>query len=177
MDAHETDAELALFMPWGADGRPASRALVDRDVLLEIKSAEAAASGEDLRCVLNDLTAELKAQFATFKRLRLAAEKTLDEAGCDEATAKLAKADIKAASEAISQIVRTLEKVDNLQRSMADARASAADDAVTDAEIDAMCDVFAGLIEERARELARRYADGNGADDAPGSGEMPDPGG
>lgn len=179
MSGYETEIDLGLFATWGSAGTLKTGfdfAAAER-VLLEVKSADGADSGEDLRKVLNALTDELKAQFKTFQRLRLAAEKVLESAGDDEAAVKLAKADIKASSDAIGQIVRTLEKVDNLQRSMADARTAAAHDAISDADIDAMRDEFLGLIEERAKEMACSIIAANGRADAGGLDQLPEPGG
>jgi hypothetical protein len=67
-----------------------------------------------LRTLLNDMTGEMRAQFDLFKALRTAAEAVSQ--GDDEAAAKLARADIKAAVDAMSLIIRTLEKIDSLQR-------------------------------------------------------------
>ncbi len=87
--------------------------------LLEIKSG----SAEDvLRTLLNEMTVEMRAEFDYFKGLRSAAEKSgqaLAEGAGDEAAAKLARADVKLSVDAMSLIVRTLEKIDGLQRQMA----------------------------------------------------------
>ncbi|MBZ5761698.1 MULTISPECIES: hypothetical protein [Rhizobium] len=87
--------------------------------LLEIKSG----SAEDvLRTLLNEMTVEMRAEFDYFKGLRSAAEasgKAFAEGTGDEAAAKLARADVKLSVDAMSLIVRTLEKIDGLQRQMA----------------------------------------------------------
>lgn len=80
------------------------------------------AEGELAR-LLADFTLEMRAQFDLFRRLRSAAEALLD--GADEAAAKLARADIKAATDAIALIIRTLEKIDSLQRQLARDRTEA----------------------------------------------------
>ncbi|WP_431321811.1 hypothetical protein [Rhizobium sp. YTU87027] len=59
----------------------------------------------------------MRDQFSAFRELRRAAEAA--SAGGDEGAAKLARADLKAATDAMSLIVRTLEKVDRLQRQIA----------------------------------------------------------
>ncbi len=135
---------------------------------LEIKSALAAADGDDLQVVLNALIGELKAQFAAFQRLRIAAELVLDTNDSDEAALKLAKADIKASSDAIGQIVRTLEKVDNLQKNLMEARVMEAETRLDDAAIEAMRDKFLALIEERAREMAEHFILQNGSSEEQG---------
>ncbi|MBP1843794.1 hypothetical protein J2046_002050 [Rhizobium petrolearium] len=122
MDEFET-FDPALFGLWAE--RPAygdgivmdDEILADRarGVLLEIKSAESAIQpAEELRRLLNDMTAEMRAQFETFRDMRRSAEKALEDG--DEAAQKLARADVKAATDAMSLIVRTFEKVDSLQR-------------------------------------------------------------
>ncbi|MFB9951358.1 hypothetical protein ACFFP0_21125 [Rhizobium puerariae] len=89
-----------------------------RGVLLETKSAEVAvAPAEELRRLLNEMTVEMRDQFSAFRRMRASAEKALEDG--DEAAQKLARADVKAATDAMSLIVRTLEKVDSLQRQLA----------------------------------------------------------
>jgi len=73
--------------------------------------------GDDLRVMLNQMTAEMREQFAAFVELRKGAEIAAD--GGDEAAGKLARADLKAAVDAMGLIVRTLEKIDQLQRQLA----------------------------------------------------------
>lgn len=83
---------------------------------LEIKSADLARLNAHFAALLNDLTQEMRAQFEQFRLLREGAEALMR--GDDDAAAKLARADLKAASDAMSVIVRTLEKVDALQRQL-----------------------------------------------------------
>lgn len=82
---------------------------------LEIKSE--LLPGDELRVMLNQMTAEMREQFAAFVELRKGAEIAAD--GGDEAAGKLARADLKAAVDAMGLIVRTLEKIDQLQRQLA----------------------------------------------------------
>jgi hypothetical protein len=82
---------------------------------LETKTAEA--PQEALRILMNDMTQEMRDQFDYFRKLRTAAEEMTGGDG-DDAAAKLARADVKAATDAMSLIVRTLEKVDSLQRQL-----------------------------------------------------------
>lgn len=80
--------------------------------VIEVK----AAGPGDLVVLLNEFTSEMRAQFDLFRRLRAGAESLID--GADEALAKQARADIKAATDAIALIVRTLEKIDALLRQL-----------------------------------------------------------
>ncbi|MCF1451280.1 hypothetical protein FS774_01855 [Agrobacterium vitis] len=83
---------------------------------LEIKAADLAALSDHYAGLLNELTREMSAQFEQFRLLREGAAALME--GGDEAAAKLARADLKAATEAMSVIVRTLEKIDALQRQL-----------------------------------------------------------
>ena len=83
-----------------------------RPDVIEIKAAGAG----ELETLLCEFTAEMRAQFDLFRRLRAGAESLLD--GADEGLAKQARADIKAATDAIALIVRTLEKIDTLLRQL-----------------------------------------------------------
>ncbi len=85
------------------------------EALPDVIEVKAAGAG-DLVTLLNEFTTEMRAQFELFRRLRAGAESLLD--GADEALAKQARADIKAATDAIALIVRTLEKIDALLRQM-----------------------------------------------------------
>ena len=125
---------------------------------LETK-ADLPSSLAEMEDLLARMRGELAQQFQTFADLR---DGAMRRAADDqpEAEAKLARADLKAAVEALSVIVRTLEKVDQLDRQMARDRAErealpenrAAHEAVY-AEIEA-------LIEARVEErLARRIED------------------
>lgn len=153
----------ALFGLWAE--RPAygdgivmdDEILADRacGVLLEIKSAESAIQpAEELRRLLNDMTAEMRAQFETFRDMRRSAEKALEDG--DEAAQKLARADVKAATDAMSLIVRTLEKVDSLQRQLARDRELEAERAADEGGYEEAKARFMKLIEERANEYAAR---------------------
>lgn len=83
--------------------------------LPDVIEVKAAGAGE-LETLLQEFTSEMRAQFDLFRRLRAGAESLLD--GADEALAKQARADIKAATDAIALIVRTLEKIDALLRQL-----------------------------------------------------------
>lgn len=122
-----------------------------RGVLLETKSVEGAYSpGEELRRLLNEMTIEMRDQFSTFRRMRTSAEAALD--GGEDAAQKLARADVKAATDAMSLIVRTLEKVDSLQRQLARDRDEAAERAADEGGYEEAVREVEELIERRAQE-------------------------
>lgn len=143
-----------------------------RELALEIKSAEAMAAGADLRSLLNAATEELKEQLRLFQRLRRQAADLLDDPDGDQ---KLARADLKAATDAISLIVRTLDKTDELQRKIDDAGEADRARHVDDETLDQLCQNLNRHIADRAGQLARDLAVRESAigeerppDDAPG---------
>ncbi|MCJ8240293.1 hypothetical protein [Peteryoungia algae] len=85
------------------------------EALPDVIEVKAAGAG-DLETLLSEFTTEMRAQFDLFRRLRAGAESLLD--GADEGLAKQARADIKAATDAMALIVRTLEKIDTLLRQL-----------------------------------------------------------
>jgi hypothetical protein len=113
----------ALFGSWpplvghqAMSGWSAGEDLVETELLfLETKTAEP--PQEALRVLMNDMTQEMRDQFDYFRKLRTVAE-GMTGGDIDDAAAKLARADVKAATDAMSLIVRTLEKVDSLQRQL-----------------------------------------------------------
>lgn len=119
----------------------------------EIKAAGLPDDGE-LRLLLNDMTQEMRGQFDAFRTLREASA-PLVAGEADEATGKLARADLKAAADAMSLIVRTLEKIDTLQRQMARDRRDAEDRNAEPQGYDDAKRHFLDLIERRAEERAR----------------------
>lgn len=148
---------------------------------LETKSGEAAPQ-EELRVLLNDMTREMRGQFDYFRDLRAAAASLADDS--DEAAGKLARADVKAATDAMSLIVRTLEKVDGLQRQLARDRELEVESRGAAAGYDEIKAHFLQLIEERADERARTLLEMWKRDGAPpgapgrlaSAGEADDPG-
>lgn len=122
-----------------------------RELALEIKSAEAVAAGVDLRALLNDATEELKEQLRLFQRLRRQAADLLDDPDGDQ---KLARADLKAATDALSLIVRTLDKTDELQRKIDDAGEADRARHVDDETLDRLCESLNRHITDRAEALA-----------------------
>lgn len=98
------------------------------------------------------MTAEMRDQFSTFRSLRRSAERLLSDG--DETAQKLARADVKAATDAMGLIVRTLEKVDALQRQLSLDRERAADDAADANGFEGARARFLSMIEDRAKAKA-----------------------
>jgi hypothetical protein len=152
-----------LFGLWPAnhayDGDPSLALDADRAkavaeaCMLETKSA--ASPAEELRVLLNEMTSEMREQFAAFRALRRAAEQVAS-GNSDDTAAKLARADLKAATDAMSLIVRTLEKIDQLQRQFARDREQAAEESEAARGLDHVKTKFLALIEERAEARARQ---------------------
>lgn len=115
------DPELFGFWPKAPvyDGlRPVGEAELNAmtwHVILDRKAERT--SLDDLQDMLNGMTKELREQMQQFQRLREAARER--EAGAEgDIDRKLIQADAKASIEAMSLIVRTLEKIDSLQRTI-----------------------------------------------------------
>ncbi|WP_137135321.1 hypothetical protein [Rhizobium sp. FKY42] len=159
----EIDLSLFGFEEAGSALPQAVRAQADA-VLLELKSADAAAGAQEQRALLAEMMQELREQFAAFRDLRVKTAQ-LCETG-DEAAQKLARADLKAATDAVKLIVATIEKVDSLQRQlMRDLELEEERQANENGYQEAVHEVQK-LIEDRARELfddwKRREGAGNG---------------
>lgn len=160
MAAHET-FDISLFGLWprnprydGGAGRTESGFHV-----IEPKTRRGG-SDDDMRLLLNDLTAEMRAQFTFFKRLRMRAVKRGNQN--DDADVR---AEVKAATDAIALIIRTLEKADELQRRLAASRKDEEERQLNFRDYDNAKAHFLDLIEKRAEELAeRKLAGRNGAD-------------
>lgn len=108
---------------------------------------------EQFRLLLNEMTDEMRDQFSTFRSLRRTAERLLSDG--DETAQKLARADVKAATDAMGLIVRTLEKVDALQRQLSLDRERAAEDAADLAGFEGARARFLSMIEDRANAKAQ----------------------
>ena len=93
--------------------------------VLDTKAAGPGDPFLDMQAMLLEMTKELRERFQRFQRQKVLAERDADGAE-DEATRKVAQTDAKAAIEAVSLIVRTLEKIDSLQRQLARDREDAA---------------------------------------------------
>lgn len=158
------DFDPAILSPWQVE--PARLALPDRaaeararavadDILLETKALMEPSPTEALQGLLNEMTTEMRDQFEAFRKIRVDADRLL-AGSADEAAIKLAKADIKSANDALSLIVRTIEKIDSLQRSLADDRQRAAEQKFDQVAYDELLAGIERKIEARAAELAER---------------------
>lgn len=158
---HGQDTDLGLLgLGSGGDGwrgagsRPGSGPAADADAAaLEQKSAEGLSPLDRLAALLDDLTGEMRAQFELFRKLRATAEGLID--GADEAAAKAARTDAKAATDAIALIVRTLEKIDSLQRQLARDREEAALASGEGEDEDAITAELLRIIEVQAEARAK----------------------
>lgn len=125
----------------------------------------------NMQAMLLEMTKELRERFQRFQSQKVLAEQ--DAAGAeDEASRKLAQSDAKAAIEAVSLIVRTLEKIDSLQRTLISERTEAEAARGEPEDEAALAAEFDQLVERRvmerlnvAREVWRREA-GIGGDAA-----------
>ncbi|MGF0536773.1 hypothetical protein ACQQ2Q_02180 [Agrobacterium sp. ES01] len=154
--------DLALFGPWPVQAQEVSLAPdVSLFEALEIKSVATRSERDALVVLLNDLTAEMRDQFDLHRQLRAAAQGWLSAEGQaggepDGTAAKAARGDLKAVTDAMQAIVRTLEKIDALQRQLARDRAEAAELGEEESDADIRARIEA-LIDARARERARLW--------------------
>jgi hypothetical protein len=125
---------------------------IARRVILETK-ALAASPLDELQDMLNAMTRELREQMLQFQRLRRFADDRAEAAG-EEVDRKLIQADAKASIEAMSVIVRTLEKIDSLQRTIAHDRQPVADTVFDEKKYSAFAREIDSRIERRANEIA-----------------------
>lgn len=120
-----------------------------RAAVLETKSEPSPIA--EMQRLLNDMTTELRGQFDMFQKIRMRAEQAIDG---DEAEAKAARADAKSAVDALALIARTIEKIDGLQRGLADVLAREAEEKLDDAAYQALLAGIDREITERAEERA-----------------------
>ena len=151
-DAVDFDPALAGLWPVGrAAGYDPDAGAEVAALMLETKSEPSPVA--EMQGLLNAMTTELRAQFDMFQKIRVQAELRLDG---EEAEAKVAKADAKSAVDALSLITRTMEKIDGLQRGLADALARQAEENFDDAAYEALLADIDRKIADRAEERARR---------------------
>lgn len=140
----------------GADALAFAQAgMFDMPSTLELKADEPGSLAA-MADMLGRMRGELDQQFRTFADLRDGAvRRTGDDQ--PEGEAKQARADLKAAVDALSVIVRTLEKVDQLERQLARDRAELEAQPESQDSYDALWSEVSGLIEARVEErLAER---------------------
>jgi len=169
----------------GRDDRWEWLAEVAEQVVLDTKAQGAGSSLDELQDMLNGMTKELKQQLQQFQTLRQAANAALMEAG-GEIDRKAVQADAKASLEAMSLLIRTLEKIDSLQRTIAHDRRVEAEAEGVDEGYEALVAEFDARVERRAEELARLRCEeaaaaageqGGKQDGAGADGKPPDPAG
>ena len=105
----------------------------------------------ELLALMGEMQDELRAQFSTFRRLREDADASLG-ASREETDIKNAKADLKAASDALGGIVRTLEKIDSLKRGLVRDAEDAMDDAGDQRSVDEILAAIESRIEARVAD-------------------------
>ncbi|CAK7255317.1 hypothetical protein KYK30_23315 [Shinella yambaruensis] len=153
MDAIDLDLFGVSPAPAVYDGLAGRPALFEGGAapLLDIKAQAPLDPFLDMQAMLLEMTKELRERFQRFQSQKALAEEDADGAQ-DEVFRKQAQADAKAAIEAVSLIVRTLEKIDSLQRTLLNARAEA--DAAADGAEDeaALAAEFDRLVEDRVKE-------------------------
>lgn len=162
-----TSDVLSLFGEWPKTHVHDAGLYVDkaRDAVLEMKSlppqrtenAGAAGSidGPDaLWRLLNEMTVEMREQFRFFREFREGAGGAL-EAAADEVAGKAARADVKAATDAVSLIVRTLEKIDTLQRQLSRDREVAAQSEADNRSYEEAVAFFQRRIDELVEQKMR----------------------
>jgi hypothetical protein len=132
----------------------ALEAVADR-LILDTKAEARGTSLDELQDMLNTMTKELREQMQQFQRLRRIADETATEGG-EELDRKAVQADAKASIEAMSVIVRTLEKIDALQRTIAHDRQLLTDSDFDEAGYKAYAARIEAKIEIRARQIADR---------------------
>jgi hypothetical protein len=143
-------------------------------VVLDTKAQNTVSPLDELQDMLNGMTKELKQQLQQFQALRQAATEALGEEGIDR---KAVQADAKASLEAMSLIIRTLEKIDSLQRTIAHDRRVEAEAAGADESYEGLVAHFDALVEQRAEELAMSRRGGDERAGGRGGGENGQPAG
>lgn len=148
---HEQRCDVTMFHVWPlSDEREPVRGETSPMLETKMMVSDETARREDVAKLLNDMIIELKAHFQFFKLLReRAADVGLESEGGD---GKQLRSDMKAASDALSLIVRTLEKIDELQRQMVKERDQALDDEALSEGYDEAVSFFLERIESLAQE-------------------------
>jgi hypothetical protein len=148
---HEQRCDVALFHVWPMKMEPV-RSGGETSPLIEQKMAlrDEALRRQDVTQLLNDMTIELKAHFQFFKLLRERAGEGGEEG--EETDGKQLRTDMKAASDALSLIVRTLEKIDELQRQMAKEHDLALEEEASSDDYEKAVAFFLERIESLAEE-------------------------
>ncbi|WP_440983277.1 hypothetical protein [Shinella sumterensis] len=148
LDLFGISADMAVY-----DGLGARRAVLGSGAAL-LLDTKAAAPGDpflDMQAMLLEMTKELRERFQRFQSQKVLAEEDAAVA-VDDAARKVAQTDAKAAIEAVSLIVRTLEKIDSLQRTLINERAEADAAGGDDEDEAALIEEFERLVDVRVKE-------------------------
>jgi hypothetical protein len=146
--------DLSLYREWPQKPVYASTVTLETKSRSPDKASGTIDGPDGLWRLLNEMTTEMREQFLLFRELREGAGPALDGAA-DEALAKLARADVKAATDAMSLIVRTLEKIDTLQRQLARDREVAAESDAENQDYEEAVAFFQRRIDELVEQKVR----------------------
>lgn len=124
---------------------------------------------EAMADLMRRMKAELDSQFALFARAREMAEARL-ATDLPEAEMKLCRADLKTAVEALSVIVRTLDKVDEMERRIMRDQQELATLTAGEADYDGLMEEVERAIELRVAERLARLAAPDVEEDVPRAG-------
>ncbi|MBA4774899.1 hypothetical protein ACQZ48_06495 [Agrobacterium sp. 22-209-1] len=152
-NAHNCDPALYGAWPdrpaYADEAAPETKSRADRLV------AEDAARNGSLRQLLNELTEEMRDQVCLYRNLRQSGEAGLLP-DADDTEGKQARADVKVATDQLSLIVRTLERIDALQRVLAEERqALMGEDENDTQDYEAAVAHFLNRIDELAEQKCR----------------------
>jgi len=175
-DPIDFDPALAAAWPPGwpgvyGAGAEAGDEIAAAVAALRLETKAVPSPAEEFHGLLNDMTTEMRLQFEAFRKIRQEAEAQL--AGDDEAGQKLAKADLKAANDALSLIVRTIEKIDSLQRSLAHDRETALERQFDENAFRQLLDDTERTIQARVAERLAASAQGGPPGHCPGPDATP----
>jgi hypothetical protein len=120
-------------------------------LLLDTKAEAPCDPFLDMQAMLLEMTMHVRVRFLRFQRHTGVAARVAG-AAVDVAARKLAQTDAKAAIEAVSLIVRTLEKIDSLQRTLIAERVEAEAAAGLPEDEAALAEEFDRLVEARVKE-------------------------
>jgi hypothetical protein len=125
---------------------------LERKSVPPVQSGTSADGGaDDLRLLLNEMTGEMRQQFEFFRTMREHAGPLVETEG-DDAAGKQARSDVKSSTDAMSLIIRTLEKIDTLQRQLARDRQEAAEREMESDDYEEAVAFFQRRIEKLADE-------------------------
>ena len=137
-------------------GCPQEESAETAALLLDLKSEAEGDPLDEMQAMLTEMTKELRERFQRFQSQRRTAEQAAG-AAADETDGKLAQADAKAAIEAVSLIVRTLEKIDSLQRAILSERRDADERCGEDEDFEAVAAEFERRVKAKAQAWFEKW--------------------